>query len=427
MRLRHATLRSMWRATAAALAAVLLLPAAAGAKTLRGPGGFLATAPTGYTLKSKRDRTYVISGSAGRVVYARLRTPATPGNAGAALLNQLGLARNSASATRSTFRADLGDANDHRHIVIRRGGRRILVATMSIAASDNRGRFATLDRIARSARGGRIKTLTRGQVREVEPRYPVQPIPSNPWVTMSVPRGFNSSPSDTGSVLLANKPGQPEGAAAFGVPALITDPNQYLGCQYGPQFCGGPCDTVYPYTNAADALVNVLPRELANLQCRAGVPPGQRKVITGMRASQLLSDGPLGPPYSSGGVYAHFTFDGKPWSAVVLLGTAYIGADSPYWLLYYSYIAVPDVPLGLRLGRAAEDRTFQRQLIRENLAQSLMQSWRSWTINPSVQNARFQTMKMSIDESTAAIREAHEFRVETFSRVNEKWSDYIRQ
>jgi hypothetical protein len=73
-----------------------------------------------------------------------------------------------------------------------------------------------------------------------------------------------------------------------------------------------------------------------------------------------------------------------------------------------------------------EDRSFQRQLIRENLAQSLMQSWRSWKINPSVQNARFQSMKMSIDETTATIREAHEFRVETYSRVNEKWSAYIR-
>jgi hypothetical protein len=148
-----------------------------------------------------------------------------------------------------------------------------------------------------------------------------------------------------------------------------------------------------------------------------------------MRPSQLLADGPLGPPYSSGGVYAHFNFAGQPWSAVVLLGTAYIGSDSPYWLLYYSYIAVPDVPLGLRAisaGAGGEDRTFQRQLIRQDLAQSLMQSWRSWTINPSVQNARFQTIKMSIDETTATIREAHEFRVETYSRVNQKWSDYIR-
>jgi hypothetical protein len=51
-----------------------------------------------------------------------------------------------------------------------------------------------------------------------------------------------------------------------------------------------------------------------------------------------------------------------------------------------------------------------------------MQSWRSWQIDPPVQNARFQAIKMSIDESTAAIREAHEFRVETYSRVNEKWT-----
>jgi hypothetical protein len=55
-----------------------------------------------------------------------------------------------------------------------------------------------------------------------------------------------------------------------------------------------------------------------------------------------------------------------------------------------------------------------------------MQSWRSWQIDPPVQNARFQAIKMSIDESTAAIREAHEFRVETYSRVNEKWDAYIR-
>jgi hypothetical protein len=243
---------------------------------------------------------------------------------------------------------------------------------------------------------------------------------------MDIPRGFTASPTDQGSVFLASKPGQPEGAAAFGVPALIVDPNQYLGCQYGPQYCGGPCDTVYPYTRAADALVNVLPRELANLQCRGGVPANQRKVVTNMRASQLLADGPLGEPYSSGGVYAHFTFDGKPWSAVVLLGTAYLGSDSPYWLLYYSYIAVPDVVAARSAGAGGEDRTFQKQLIRENLAQSLMQSWRSWTIDPSVQNARFQTMKMSIDETTATIREAHEFRVEAYSRVNEKWDDYIR-
>jgi hypothetical protein len=297
---------------------------------------------------------------------------------------------------------------------------------MTIARSA--ARLGELDRIATSARGGRIVPLRRGAVREVTPRYPVAAIPRNQWVDMDVPRGFSASPSDTGSVFLSNRPGQPEGGAAFGVAALITDPNQYLGCQYGPQYCGGPCDTVYPYTNAADALVNVLPRELANVQCRAGIPEGQRKLISNMRASQVLADGPLGQPYSSGGVYAHFNFAGRPWSAVVLLGTAYIGSDSPYWLLYYSYIAVPDTPLGLRVGIAqnGEDRSFQRQLIGENLAQSLMQSWRSWRIDPSVQNARFQTMKMSIDQTTAIIREAHEFRVETYSRVNEKWSAYIR-
>jgi hypothetical protein len=403
-----------------------LLPAVpAGAKTLRGTGGFRATAPSGYSLKSGKDRVYSISGRAGKVLYARLSTAVTPGAAGTALLNQLGLARNSASATSSKFSADVGDARDRRHIVIRRGGRRVLVSTMTISRS---GGLRTLDAIARTATGGLLKTLKRGKVKEKGPRYPVAPIKRNDWVTMDVPRGFDAQPTDVGSVFIANKPGQPQGSAAFGVPALITDPNQYLGCQYGPQFCGGPCDTVYPYTTAADALVNVLPSELANLQCRAGVAPNQRKQITNMRAAQLLVDGPLGQPYSSGGVFAHFTFDGKPWSAVVLLGTAYLGSDSPYWLLYYSYIAVPDTPLGLRAGltQNGEDRSFQKQLIQENLAESLMQSWRSWKINPSVQNARFQQMKMSIDETTATIREVHEFRYETYSRVNEKWDEYIR-
>ncbi|MDX6671862.1 MAG: hypothetical protein QOI91_2225 [Solirubrobacteraceae bacterium] len=414
------------RVIAAVLAAILLAPAGAAGKVLRGSSGFQVSAPAGYRLKSNADGTYEVSSRRGRVVYSRLRTAVKPGDAGAALLNQLGLARNSARATSTTFQADLGDAADRRRIAIRREGRNVLRATMTIARSATR--LGELDRIVASARGGRIVVLRRGAVREVQPRYPIAPIQRNQYVHMDVPRGFNASPSDTGAVFLSNRPGQPEGSAAFGVPALIVDPNQYLGCQYGPQYCGGPCDTVYRYTNAADALVNVLPRELANLQCRAGVPEGQRKLITNMRASQLLADGPLGPPYSSGGVYAHFNFAGRPWSAVVLVGTAYIGSDSPYWLLYYSYIAVPDPVAGLRAGIAqnGEDRTFQRQLIGDNLAQSLMQSWRSWQIDPSVQNARFQTIKMSIDQTTATIREAHEFRVETYSRVNEKWSAYIR-
>jgi hypothetical protein len=414
------------RALVAVLAVLLVAPAGAEAKLLLGTANFRATAPTGYRLSAKADGTYVISGAAGRVVYSRQRTSATPGNAGAALLNQLGLARNRASATSSRFSADLGDGADHRRILIRRESRTVLRATMTIARRT--GSLAALDRIAGSARGGRTVALRRGAVREIEPRYPVAPIPNNPWVDMSVPRGFSASPSDTGSVFLGSKPGQPEGTAAFGVAALIIDPNQYQGCQYGPQYCGGPCDTVYPYTTASDALVNVLPRELANLQCRAGVPANQRKLVTNMRVSQLLADGPLGPPYSIGGVYSHFDYAGKPWSAVVLLGTAYIGSDSPYWLLYYTYIAVPDVPTAALKAAAgqSEDRSFQRQLIREDLAQSLMQSWRSWRIDPSVQNARFQTIKMSIDETTATIREAHEFRVETYSRVNEKWSAYIR-
>lgn len=423
------------RVAAVAVAAILLLPGAATAKTLRGTAKFRATAPAGYKLKSGRDGIYQVSGSAGKALYAKLRTSVTPGSAGAALINQLGLARNSAKATKSKFTADLGDGRDRRHVVVRRAGKRLLVATMTVSSSA--GGLATLDKVARSATGGVVKTLKRGQVRETAPRYPVTDIQSNPWVSMSVPRGFTATPSDTGSVFVASKPGQPQGTAAFGVPALITDPNQYLGCQYGPQYCGGPCDTVSPYVRAADALVNVLPRELANLQCRAGVPANQRKVVTNMRAAQLLVDSPLGPNYSSGGVYAHFTFDGKPWSAVVLLGTAYLGSDSPYWLMYYSYIAVPDAQGGAAALRAAvtgraagggqgEDRTFQKQLIQENLAESLMQSWRSWRVNPSAQNAQFQTMKMSIDESTAAIREAHEFRVETYSRVNDKWDAYIR-
>jgi hypothetical protein len=414
------------RAIVAVLAISLLAPAGAEAKLLLGAGGFRATAPNTYRLKVKADGTYEITGARGRVVYSRQRTNATPGNAGAALLNQLGLARNRATATSSRFQADLGDATDRRHVAIRRESRTVLRATMTLAR--RAASLAELDRIAASARGGRIVALRRGAVREIEPRYPVAPISNNPWVDMSVPRGFSASPSDTGSVFLGSKPGQPEGTAAFGVAALIIDPNQYQGCQYGPQYCGGPCDTVYPYTTAAEALVNVLPRELANLQCRAGVPANQRKLVTNMRASQLLADSPLGPPYSSGGVYAHFDFAGKPWSAVVLLGTAYIGSDSPYWLLYYTYIAVPDVPtVALKAGAGqGEDRSFQRQLIREDLAQSLMQSWRSWRIDPSVQNARFQTIKMSIDQTTATIREAHEFRVETYSRVNEKWSAYIR-
>jgi hypothetical protein len=408
------------------LALVLAEPGAA--RTLRGPSGFSATAPNGYKLKEKSG-LYTVSGGAGRVVYGRFKSSSTPAKAGAALLNQLGLARTAVSATRTRFQADLQSsaAVERRHVEVRRDGRGILAATMSIG----RGSLTALNGIARSARGGKLLNLRRARVTERSAPYPIAPIPSNPWVNMQVPNGFNSAPSDSGAVFLANRPGQPEGVAAFGVAALIVDPNQYYGCFIGPQFCGERCDTVYPYVGSAAALVNVLPRELGNQQCRAGVPAGQVKFATNVAIAQQLAAQPLGPGYDSAGWWAHYTFDGKRWSGVFLVGTAYFGSDSPYWLLYYTFIAVPDTPgtrtRGAGAHAAQEDRSFQQQLIRDNLAQSLMQSWRSWRINPSVQNARFQTIKMSIDQTTASIREAHEFRIQTYSKVNDAWDLYIRQ
>src|SRR4029077_8594067 len=119
---------------------------------------------------------------------------------------------------------------------------------------------------------------------------------------------------------------------------------------------------------------------------------------TNFQILRYLTYQPLGYGYDSGGYWARFTFQGKQWDGIFLVGTAYFGSDSPYWLLYYSYIAVPSeyVTASSRRGlhAAKEDRSFQRELIGESLAQSLMDSWRSWRVNPSAQNARFQTMKM---------------------------------
>jgi hypothetical protein len=180
-----------------------------------------------------------------------------------------------------------------------------------------------------------------------------------------------------------------QGGFAFGVTFFVQDPGSPFANPGQPNF---------PYTDAAGALVNVIPQWF-RICCNTTLT--NLRVIGTLVGQERFS---LGPGYLSGMFSAAFNLNGRPWQGIFHIGTNANTGIFGAWYVYYSYAAL----------RVGED---------PRIGAALLESWATW--NPSAdQNRRLNEALFNVLTTNVG---GGPIDPAVFDAAAAKWSEYIRQ
>jgi len=381
-----------------------------GWQTLRAKGGFRIKAPRGYRLRRHKG-AYEISGRAGKMTLLALRTGGATRAVAEALLgpglpltpnaDQFGLRlrlKRGRSAEIYFSRVPFGVAvttlqpagkkarKGKRRRAKRRGAKR-RIAQASRQRGIGRAQRRLFARVARSARNLRAVGLPIATTQEQEAPIPLKEFTAADGSAKAmVPDAPGWTASGSKGVIEGSNPDL--GGFAFGVLSGYLEPGN---CLFPP--CGLIEEEFMPADEALEEAwpqwINQIGGTLSDVEVVSQIPG---------------SDGLLGPGMDSGMFQLSFKQAGRPATAYVIAGS--FPSIDGVWYLYYSYIAAfVGVP--------------------GNVGDALLRTWQSW--DPSADQARRQAETfVSLQETTAIIQSAHEYRRSVYEKTNYNWDAYIR-
>ena len=355
------------------------LAPAADAKVYR-DGSFSIRAPAGYKLK-RTSGGHVLSCGSVRLGFGRFATSRTPAAARDALVRLIGLPVGARDLKRGVARAGMagttsGGAIKVAGVTVRRRAGKLEVRALSYiqgqtpcsvgASGRPRARAAALiDELANvlaTAGGGGAATLRLKSI-EVSDNSPIaltrREVCSNQTQTGQPPCTSALIPDAWGTTFSI----APGTVQAIGLPATGFRGELVLGglaTVYQPT-CFNPFGNSNglpedgPYSgDTARAVQRVFPQQWAMAARQQGgaalfTPISNVQIAAVLRRPWLAPD-----PASPNDLYlVTWTQDGKPWSAVFGVAINNAGPDACYWVMYFSFIAVPnDAPPGVATGLA---------------------------------------------------------------------------
>jgi hypothetical protein len=207
--------------------------------------------------------------------------------------------------------------------------------------------------------------------------------------SIGVPPGWRITGWGNGAIDMAGPDGQ---IIAVGV---------YLPI-FSQQTYGGPDPNLIYLPFIADpaaALPAVTQQQGRQQQARGGAP------ITNVQVIEAL---PTAPPTNAGRaayLVARSLIGGRPYLHFALVNTAPLNQMS--WTYYYSTVVAPQ-------------GVFERDLA------LMLQTWRSWSLNPQMLRDRMQEAANTMRQTGEILRSAARGQSEAFDRANRGFSNYLR-